>query len=142
MALVGNLIQYVDEESTTETTLQKIFYPDVMPEDHPEYSKAGTEEEIEVPVIYRKEVVLENVYVNIHSINIFKLNDLNGQRNYMNICYRVYRNKESSLSDVYDFILEEHLMQKEVDYLSDLTISEQAYEFLKKELGFESLTND
>jgi hypothetical protein len=142
MALVGKWIQYIDVDSETETILQTIIYPKFIPENDPDHEKAGTTQEVEVPVIIRTEKIYTDVYVNVHSINTFKLNDLSGQRNYMNICYRVYKNKEVSLNDVYDFIFEEHLMQKEVDYLSDLTISEQAYEFLKMELGFENLIND
>ena len=48
MALVGKWTQYESKESETETQIVKISYPAELPEDHPEFEKAGTEEEIEV----------------------------------------------------------------------------------------------
>ena len=141
MALVGKWTKYEDIQSETETRIITVNYPSDLEEDNPSFEKAGTIEEIEVPVIDKVATVYDDVYITVHSINLFKLSG-SERRNFMNVNFRVYNNKEESLNDVFGSFFDEHLIKQEIDYNSNLSPTEQAYELLKSFDGFEELKND
>jgi len=146
MALVGKWTKIEQVVSETETQLVTVKYPsaEVMGLDHKDIDKAGTSEEREVFVIESTETVYENVYVVIYSINYFKNAIFVGsQRNQMNICWKVYESKESAIEDPFNCIHEGHIIKKEADLSrTDKNLSEQAYDFLMQEVGFEELIKD
>jgi hypothetical protein len=144
MALVGKWTKIEQVQSETETEIVTINYPTELPKEDPNFNKAGTTEELEIYKIDTIETVYENVYVIAYSINYFKNQIFEGSlRNQMNICWRVYENKEVSLEDPFNFIYEDHLIKKEVDLSeSTKTLSEQAYDYLNEHIGFEELIDD
>ena len=142
MALVGKWTQYESKESETETQIVKISYPAELPEDHPEFEKAGTEEEIEVPKMDVIETIYDSVYAVVHSVNSWKQN-INGETDTLfNICYRVYQSEQDRLSDYNSFIYEDHLHCQKIDYNLDKSEIQQAYNLVNIVSGFEELIND
>ena len=146
MALVGKWTKIEQVVSETETQLITREYPsaEIMGEDHTDIDKAGTTEEIEVAVVKEEETIYNDVYVVVYSINCFKNRIYEGsERNQMNICWKVYEDKETSISDPFNFIHEDHLIQKSADLSeSNQSLTEQAYGYLKNTRGFEELIND
>ena len=146
MALVGKWTKIEQVASETETQLVTVEYPseDLIPEDHPDFDKAGTTEEIEVPVMESKETVFDDVYIIVYSLNHFKAKEIGLRtRNQVNICWRVYENKEKSLENPFDFIYENHIISKNIDLSeTNKSINEQAYDYLKEIRGLEELIND
>ena len=142
MALVGKWTKIEYIQSETETEIQTITYPVELPEGHPDFDKAGTTEEIEVPKINKVETVFENVYCVVHSINSWKQKIIEENKTLFNICFRVYASKEDRLNDNNSFIFEEHIISREVDYSLKENEIQQAYSLLNIQQGFEELTND
>jgi len=139
MALVGKWTKYESKESETETEIVKISYPSELPEGHPDFEKAGTEEEIEVPKIDVIETIYDSVYAVVHSVNSWKDNTNNETDTLFNICYRVYESEQDRLSDYNSFIYEEHLIGQKVDYTLDKSEIQQAYDLVNIVRGFEEL---
>ena len=144
MALVGKWTKIEQVASETETQLVTIEYPsaEILGEDHPDFEKAGTTEEVEYPVIEKKETVYKSVYLVIHSINSWKHLFEDGTKTLFNICFRVYETKEQRQSDYTSFIYEEHLNANILDYTLDESEIQQAYNIIKLKDGFQELVND
>ena len=146
MALVGKWTKIEYIQSETETEIVTVEHPsaEIMGANHPNIDKAGTIEEVEFPVVKKEETIFENVYVVIYSINYFKNAIFVGsQRNQMNICWKVYDTKEAAIEDPFNCIYEGHIIKKEADLSrTDKNLSEQAYDFLMQEVGFEELIKD
>lgn len=142
MALVGKWTKIERIQSETETEIATINYPAELPEGHPDFDKAGTTEEIEVPKIDVIETIFENVYVVVHSINSWKQIIEDKTDTLFNICYRVYESKENRLNDYNSFIYEEHIVSTKVDYALEESEIQQAYKLVNVEQGFEELIND
>jgi len=142
MALIGKWTKIEYIESETETTLQTITYPSELPEKDPDFDKAGSTEEVEVPKIDIIETVYEDVYVVVHSINSWKQNINKKTDTLFNICYRVYKSKQDRLSDYGSFIYEEHLNAQKIDYTLDKLEIHQAYDLVNIVRGYEELIND
>lgn len=141
MALVGKYTKY-ETVDTGETEIQTIEYPSKLPEGHPHSDKAGTIEEVEVPIMENIETVFENVYVTVNSVTTFKFSTSEGPITLANINYRVYESKEARMNDLNDIIDEEHLLSQTIDYSSSVNEIQQAYEMVKNVQGCEELIND
>ena len=142
MALVGKWTKIEQVQSETETEIVTINYPAELPEGHPDFDKAGTTEEIEVPKIDTVETVFEDVYTVVHSVNSWK-QPIDGNTNTLfNICYRIYNSKEDRVNDYNSFIYEEHIASVKVDYNLEENEIQQAYKLVNLEQGLEELIND
>ena len=144
MALIGKWSKIEKVASETETQLVTVEYPsaEIMGEDHPDIDKAGTTQEVEYPVIERKETVHKSVYLVIHSINSWKHLFEDGTKTLFNICFRVYKTKKQRQSDYNSFIYEEHLSANSLDYTLEESEIQQAYNIIKLKDGFQELIND
>ena len=142
MALVGKWTKIEQVQSETETEIVTINYPAELPEDHPEFEKAGTEEEIEVPKIDIIETIFEDVYVVVHSINSWKHIVEGKTKSLFNITFRVYESKEIRENDYNNYLQEPFIISQEVDYTLDKNEIQQAYDLIKIKQGYEELIND
>lgn len=142
MALVGKWTKIEQVQSETETEIVTIDYPAELPEGHPDFDKAGTTEDIEVPKMDIVETVFEDVYVIIHSVNSWKQKVVEENKTLFNICFRIYESKDDRLNDNNSFIFEEHILGQEVDYSLSENEIQQAYSLLNIQQGFEELIND
>ena len=144
MALVGKWTKIEQVASETETQLVTIQHPskEIMGADHPDIDKAGTTEEVEVPVVETLETIFENAYVVVHSINSWKHIQGEETKPLFNITYRVYETKENRTNDYENYILQDYIVGQEVNYSIEKNEVEQAYDFVKTVQGFEELIND
>lgn len=142
MALIGKYTKY-ETVDTGETEIQTVEYPSDLPADHPDFDKAGTSEEVEVPVYETTAIVYENTYVTVQAINSWKLNvgEL-GDKNFFNITYRVYENEESRVGDLESYFVQDFIATQVIDYASNKSEIQQAYELVKTAQGCEELIND
>ena len=142
MALVGKWTKIEYIQSETETEIVAINYPNKLPKGHPDFDKAGTTEEIEVPKSDIIETIFEDVYVIVHSINSWK-QIINGvTETLFNITYRIYNNESERHSDYNSYILQEYLVSEKLDYTLGKTDIEQAYKLVNNIQGLEELIND
>ena len=139
MALVGKLKTYEYSISETETETYKITHPANLPPDHINFDKAGTTEEITVPLTIEKEGYIDSVYVIVHSINTWKQTQGDSDINLMNITYRVYNSKEDRSKDLDSFIIEDAIIGASLDFESPKKETEQAYELVGNLKGFDEL---
>ena len=142
MALVGDWIEYESYQSETEIEVVEITYPTDIPEESPDFNKAGTTEKIEFPKTIVKEIVHPNSYVIIHSVNSWKSIEEEGTKNRFNACYRVYESKKDRDTDYDSFIYEHHLLSMDMDFSSNKNETQQAYDLLLNIQGFENLKKD
>lgn len=152
MALVGNYIKTWQEPSTTSFKEVEVTYPspDIMDPSDPNYENAGKTVTIQEPVSVEKTETLENVYVVIRSYAITKFEndffDTDGERlgllkNWTyNMRVSIYESKEIREENPENFILEENLNILIQELKGDLF--QQGYELLKKETGFQELTDE
>ena len=140
MGLVGNLTKHKYIESDTETELLKIDYPNDLPVEHPDFDKAGTTKEIEVPKIIETLEIFNDIYLHIHSYNVWKVDY--SDYDLVNICYRVFESKEARDNDQNSFLFEEHLEHQNIDYSLEIGQLEQCYLIVKNLLGYQELIND
>jgi hypothetical protein len=142
MALLGKWTKIEQVQSETETEKVKIEHPAELPKGHPDFDKAGTTEEIEVPKIDIVETVFEDVYVIVNSINSWK-HIIDGEtKTLFNITFRVYESKEHRESDFNNYLQEPFILSQSVDYSLDKNEIQQAYDLIKIKQGFEELIND
>ena len=141
MALIGKYTKYETVE-TGETEIQTVEYPSDLPENHPDFNKAGTIEEVETPVYETVSTIYENAYVTVHSIMTWKFKNQDEDKNLFNITYRVYENKENRINDIDSNIVQDFVANQEIDYNSNKAEIEQAYELVKTAQGCEELIND
>lgn len=141
MALVGKYTKY-EIVDTGETEIQTVEYPSNLSEDHSDFEKAGTSEEVEVPVHETVSTIYENAYVTVHSIMTWKFKNQDEDKNLFNITYRIYENKEDRINDIDSHIIQDFVANQEIDYNSNKTEIEQAYELVKNSQGCEELIND
>lgn len=141
MALVGKLTKY-DRVETGEIITQTITYPSDLPQDHPDFDKAGTVEEFQVPEQEVVSTTYENAYAIIHSINSWKHLFEDGTKTLFNITYRIYESKDNRISDYDSYIIEDYIVSQELNYSIKENEIQQAYELLKQVAGCEELIND
>lgn len=142
MALVGKWTKIEQVQSETETEILTINYPAELPEGHPDFNKAGTTEEIEVPKIDIIETIFEDVYVVVHTINSWKHIAQDETKTLFNITFRVYESKEHRKIDYNSFLHQNDLISQTVNYSLDKNEIQQAYDLIKIKQGFEELIND
>lgn len=118
MALVGKYTKY-EIVDTGETEMQTVEYPSDLSENHPDFDKAGTNEEVEVPVYEIVSTDYEDVYVTVHCIMSWKFKSEQEDKTLFNITYRVYENKEARTNDIDSHIIQEFVPSQEVDYSSE-----------------------
>jgi len=141
MALVGKYTKY-EIVDTGETEMQTVEYPSDLPEGHPDFDKAGTSEEVEVPVFDSISTDYEDVYVTVHCLMSWKFKSKQEDKTLFNITYRVYENKEDRTNDIDSHIVQEFVSNQEIDYSSEKNEIQQAYELVKTSLGCDELIND
>lgn len=146
MGLIGNFSLFTYKPSDTETQTIIVKYPDEIPPDSPDVGKEGTTEEITMPIMDEIEQVFENKYININSINVFKIKQfVEGgvleDKTMINFCYRAYDSLQDRLNDLQSFIYEEHSQIYELPKNGKSEV-ENAYEFLKQIKGFGGLLSD
>jgi hypothetical protein len=142
MALVGKWTKIEQVQSETETKIVKTSYPAELPEGHPDFDKAGTTEEVEVPVVNITEEVFKNVYVYVDSVNFWKSGSGEDKKTFINVCCRVYNSKEEREENSNSFIDEQHITGVELDYDFNSSQIGFAYDVVKNQIGFEELIND
>ena len=142
MALVGNIKIYNSVQSETETETIQVTYPSNLPEDHPKYELRGQTVDEEIPLISEEITLHNNVYVHIHSVNFWKIYDLEGKQDLVNINYKVFESKQAREENPHEFILEDHLIGQKLDFNVDTNQMEKCYEYVKNIRGFEELVND
>lgn len=142
MALVGNIVVYNSVLSENETQTIEVTYPDNLDENDPKYDLRGMTVNEEVPLINTTETLHENVYVHIHSVNFWKQYMETGKKDLVNINYRVYASKSDRDENPDSFIIEDHLIGKELDFSVDKNQMEKSYDYVRSIMGFEQLTND
>ena len=142
MALVGKWTKIEQVQSETETEIVTINYPAEFPEGHPDFDKAGTTEEIEVPKTDIVETIFEDVYVVVHSINSWKHIIESKTDTLFNITFRVYESKEHRENNYNNYLQEPFILSQTVDYSLDKNEIQQAYDLIKIKQGFEELIND
>ena len=90
-----------------------------------------------------EEITLHNnVYVHIHSVNFWKIYNLEGKQDLVNINYKVFESKEARENNPYEFILEDHLIGQKLDFNIDTNQMQKCYEYVKNIRGIEELIND
>lgn len=142
MALVGDWIEYKSYQSENETEFIEITYPNDISKDSPDFNKAGTTERIEVPKTIIEKNVHPNSYVIIHSVNSWKSIEEGKTINRFNACYRVYESKQHRDTDYDNFIYEHHLLSMNMNFDSNKNETQQAYDCLLIQNGFENLKKD
>lgn len=142
MALVGKYTKYEIVE-TGETEIQTVEYPSNLPEDHPDFDKAGTTEEVEVPIQQINSTVYDNAYVTVQAMQTWKhYNEMQGNKTLFNITYNVYESEESRINDINSYIHQDYIDAQYVDYDSEELEIQQAYKIIKTAQGCEELIND
>ena len=136
MALAGRFTLLIPEESKTEFTTSTVTYPSELPSDHPDYEKRGTSEDVQIPVVNKSSSLIENVYVNIRSIEMYR--STNEDEHTYNITYRQYDSIEDRTNDPEGYTLETLALGIKLDHTKPLMV--QAYEFLNSQEGWEELT--
>lgn len=142
MALVGDWIKTEYIESETEKQKVEVFYPENLTELDDNYEKRGTSEQIEVPVMNKKETVFKDVYVTVHSMHSFKFISDGSHKTLYNITFRVYKSKQDRFEDINSFIYQDVVDSQEINYNLNKKEIEQAYDVVKTVQGFEQLKND
>ena len=147
MALVGTYKKFTQKESETETRTVTVKYPKDLPQDSPIFEKAGTEEQVEVPVMIDEITEFKDCYLIVRSVALHQIVGSDNVKNvHMNIMYSIYQNKDDKTNNFFNPLLEGDIdsIPSNFDDESFYTknIMSHAYELLKKELGFEELIND
>ena len=147
MALVGTYKKFTEVESKTETRTVTVKYPKDLPHDSPDFEKAGTEEQTEVPLMIEEVTEYPNSYVIIRSVALHQIVGSDSLKNvHMNIMYSIYQSKDDKTDNFFNPLLQGDIdsIPSNFDDESFYTknIMSHAYELLKKELGFEELIND
>lgn len=142
MALIGDLTIYEHKQSETETIIIDVEYPSDIQADHPDFEKAGTVEQLEVPKIITTITEYNNCYVVVHSVNSWKgyVGDKTGIL--ANITYRVYDSKEDRENDYESYLHQDFLHAQNLSYELSETEIEQAYKLVNNTQGFENLKKD
>lgn len=153
MALKGDITIYWQEEDPAKKNIVTIKYPeaDKMNPEDPNFSKAGTEEEVEEPVMVEKLQEFKDVYVVIRTYALMKIespitlydeedNPIDSvlEKSWtLNLRYTVYESKEKKEKNPEDYILENFTEHKLAGDKADLT--ELGYSRIKSIKGFEQL---
>ena len=142
MALIGDLTIYEHEQSETETIIIDVEYASDIPDDHPDFEKAGTVEQQEIPKIITTITEYHNCYVIVHSVNSWKGFVGDKTEILANITYRVYNSKEDRENDYESYLQQDFLQAQNLSYELSETEIEQAYKLVNNIQGFESLKKD
>lgn len=147
MALVGTYKKYTQVESETETRTVTVKYPKNLPKDSPVFEKAGTEEQMEVPLMIDEVTEYLDCYLIVRSVALHQIVGSDNIKNvHMNIMYSIYQDKDHKTNNFFNPLLEGDCSMIPADFDDESyytkNIMSHAYELLKKELGFEELIND
>tara|TARA_R100000084_G_C4560728_1_gene104470 strand:+ start:136 stop:582 length:447 start_codon:yes stop_codon:yes gene_type:complete len=144
MALKGNIKIYTLEVDENKTVTETIDLPENLPEDHPDYSLRGQRIQREFPQTIEYQTLYENVYVQIISYMFHKrvhthpdMEDLKDEC--LDLHYRVYESEEARRNDFNDYILDEHVLGKQIEQNPGDDLRTLGYELLKQQRGFEEV---
>jgi hypothetical protein len=141
MALIGDYNHSSWDYSDTETETVTITYPEILPENDPNYEKKGTTETLEVPLQIENITEYKDIYLVISAITLQKQTP---EAMNLNFAWQLYNSKAEREED---FSFTTPLLNAVVSIDWDPNnIPDNpyviAYDYLKTQKGFENLVND
>ena len=145
MALKGTFHFWENHTNEFTTEMVEITYPNDLPEDHPDYDKRGTTEEVEVQNPVLSSVDFDNAYCNISQVTVNRrfVNNADDQLvkiyeiQYTIFVYADKTDYQQGLSPIYQYPIHNELYEGDHN-----NIFEYAYNSLKQRQGFEDMIDD